>query len=163
VLGGLEAAAIFHYGSGLPFSRTNTAGDTLIGLPNSHRLPSEFSLDALIRRPIRLVGLTGGVYLDVRNILNRRNTVAVRRDTGQPELTDATLQAIAQQAYQDHPEGIPYESPRYRQWADLDGNGLVEGPGELLPLYLAAARDFAQPLFYYAAPRVLRLGVELTF
>ncbi len=163
VFGGLEAAAIFHYGSGLPFSRTNTAGDTLIGLPNSHRLPSEFSLDALIRRPIRLAGLTGGVYLDVRNILNRRNTVAVRRDTGQPELTDATLQTIAQQAYQDHPEGIPYESPRYRQWADLDGNGLVEGPGELLPLYLAAARDFAQPLFYFAAPRVLRLGVELTF
>ncbi len=163
VFGGLEAAAIFHYGSGLPFSRTTTGGDTLIGLPNSHRLPSEFSLDALIRRPIRLVGLAGGVYLDVRNLLNRRNTVAVRRDTGQPELTDATLQAIAQQAYQDHPEGIPYESQRYRAWADLDGNGLVEGPGELLPLYFAAARDFAQPLFYYAAPRLVRLGVELTF
>jgi hypothetical protein len=32
-----------------------------------------------------------------------------------------------------------------------------------LPLYLAAARDFAQPLFYYGPPRVVRLGVELTF
>ena len=32
--GGLEAAAIFHFGSGLPYSRTNTTGDTLIGLPN---------------------------------------------------------------------------------------------------------------------------------
>ncbi len=163
VFGGLEAAAIFHYGSGLPYSRTNTGSDTLIGLPNSYRLPSEFSLDALIRRPIRLAGLAGGVYLDVRNLLDRRNIVAVRRDTGQPGLTDATLQVIAQQAYQAHPEGIPYESPRYRSWADLDGNGLVEGPGELLPLYLAAARDFAQPLFYFGAPRVVRLGAELTF
>jgi hypothetical protein len=103
------------------------------------------------------------VYLDVRNLLNRSNTVAVRRDTGQPEPTDPVLEAIAQQAYLDHPEAIPYESPRYRSWADLDGNGLVDGPGELMPLYLAAARDFAQPLFYFAAPRVLRLGVELTF
>jgi TonB-dependent receptor-like protein/carboxypeptidase family protein len=163
VFGGLEAAAIFHFGSGLPYSRTNTAGDTLIGLPNTYRLPPEYSLDALVRRPLRVMGMSGGVYLDARNILNRRNTVAVRRDTGQPGLTSATLQAIAQAAYTAHPEAIPYESPRYRPWADLDGNGLIEGASELMPLYLAAARDFAQPLFYYGTPRLVRLGVELTF
>jgi len=162
-LAGLEAAAIFHYASGLPYSKTNTAGDTLIGLPNSFRLPSEYSLDALIRRPIRLAGLNGGIYLDARNLLNRRNTVAVRRDTGQPGLTTTTLQALALQAYQAHPEAIPYESPRYRPWADTDGNGLIEGAGELLPLYLAAAQDFAQPLFYFGAPRLVRMGIELTF
>jgi len=163
VFAGLEAAAIFHYGSGLPYSRTNTAGDTLIGLPNSFRLPPEYSLDALLRRPLRLWGVSGGIYLDARNLLNRRNTVAVRRDTGQPGLSDGTLQSIAQAAYVAHPEAIPYESPRYRQSADLDGNGLIEGPGELLPLYLAAARDFAQPLFYYGPPRLVRVGIELTF
>jgi len=163
LFGGLEAAAIFHFGSGLPYSKTNTAGDTLIGLPNTYRLPPEYSLDALVRRPLRLWGVSGGVYLDARNILNRRNTVAVRRDTGQPGLTASTLQSIAQAAYVAHPEAIPYESPRYRQWADLDGNGLIAGPGELLPLYLAAARDFAQPLFYFGSPRLVRLGVELTF
>src|SRR6185503_11494048 len=37
---GLEAAAIIRYSSGLPFSRTNTAGDSIIGAPNSARLPS---------------------------------------------------------------------------------------------------------------------------
>jgi TonB dependent receptor-like, beta-barrel/Carboxypeptidase regulatory-like domain len=162
-LGGLETAAIFHYGTGLPYSRTNTAGDTLIGLPNSYRLPSEFSLDALVRRPIRLWGMDGGLYLDARNLLNRRNLIAVRRDTGEPGLTDPTLQSLAQAAYQAHPEAIPYESPRYRPWADTDGNGLIEGAGELMPLYLAAARDFAQPLFVYGAPRLVRLGMELTF
>lgn len=163
LFGGLEAAAIFHYGSGLPYSRTNAAGDTLIGLPNTYRLPPEYSLDALVRRPLRLWGLSGGVYLDARNLLNRRNTVAVRRDTGEPGLTGAVLQSMAQAAYQAHPEAIPYESPRYRRWADLDGNGLIEGPAELMPLYLAAARDFAQPLFYFGSPRLVRLGVELTF
>jgi hypothetical protein len=163
LFGGLEAAAIFRYDSGLPYSRTTTAGDTLIGLPNSHRLPPEYTLDALVRRPVRLWGLNGGLYLDARNLLNRRNLVAVRRDTGEPGLTEATLQALAQSAYQAHPEAIPYESPRYRPWADSDGNGLIEGAGELLPLYLAAARDFAQPLFSYGPPRVVRLGAELTF
>jgi hypothetical protein len=163
ILGGLEAAAIFHFGSGLPYSRTNAAGDTLLGLPNDARLPSEYSIDALLRRPVRLRGLRGGVYIDARNLLNRRNTVAVRRDTGEPGVTGATLQGMAQAAYQAHPEAIPYESPRYRQWADFDGNGLIEGPGELMPLYLAAARDFAQPLFYYGSPRLVRLGIELTF
>ena len=163
IFGGLEAAAIFHFGSGLPYSRTNTAGDTLLGLPNSARLPPEYTLDALLRRPIRLLGLSGGLYIDGRNLLNRRNTVSVRRDTGQPGLTSGTLQAIALAAYNAHPEAIPYESPRYRQWADLDGNGLIEGQNELLPLYLAAARDFAQPLFYYGPPRLLRFGIELTF
>jgi hypothetical protein len=162
-LGGLESAVVFHYGSGLPYSRTNTAGDTLIGLPNSYRLPSEYSIDALVRRPIRLWGVNGGLYVDARNLLNRRNLVAVRRDTGLPGLSSGTLQSLAQAAYQAHPEAIPYESPRYRPWADTDGNGLIEGPAELLPLYLAAAQDFAQPLFVYGAPRLVRLGMELTF
>ena len=66
-------------------------------------------------------------------------------------------------AYNAHPESIPYESTRYRSWADLDHNGYLEGQGELLPLYLAAARDAAQPLFYFGQPRLFRLGVELSF
>ena len=32
-----------------------------------------------MRRPVRLGSLRGGVYLDVRNLLNRQNIVAVRR------------------------------------------------------------------------------------
>jgi len=162
-LGGLEGAAILHVSSGLPYSRTNASGDTLLGLPNSERLPSQYSVDVLLRRPVRWRGRHGGVYLDIRNLLNRRNLVAVRRDTGQPDITSTALQALAQRAYQAHPEPIPYESPRYRRWADLDGDGSVDGPGELMPLYLAAARDFTQPLFAYGPPRLVRLGVELVF
>ena len=162
-LAGLEGAAIVRYGSGLPFTRTNVTGDTLLGLPNSERLPSQATLDLLLRRPLRLFGRTGGVYCDVRNLFNRRNIVAVRRDTGEPTITDATLQAMAQRAYTAHPEPIPYESPRYRDWADLDRDGYVAGASELLPLYLAAARDFAQPLFAYGPPRLARLGVEVVF
>jgi len=89
--------------------------------------------------------------------------VAVRRDTGQPAPDDAALTAMAESAYQAHPEEIPYESPSYRAFADADGNGYIEGRSELFPLYLAAARDFTQPLFAYGSPRLFRLGVELLF
>ncbi len=162
-LAGLESAAIFRLSSGLPFSRSNAAGDSLIGLPNDSRLPSTMTLDLLVRRPFQVGGARAGVYLDLRNLLNRRNVVAVRRDTGQPGLTDGQIEELAIAAYQAHPEEIPFESARYRGYADLDGDGYIAGADELFPLYQAAARDFAQPLFAYGPPRLVRLGMEFLF
>lgn len=160
-LSGLEVAAIVKVSTGLPYSRTNTAGDTLIGLPNSYRLPTQSQVDLLFRRPITVAGRRGSLYLDIRNLLNKRNIEAVRRDLGTPGAGPNVIQALADQAYQAHPEAIPYESPRYRAFADRDGNGLIEGQAELMPLYLAAARDYSQPLFAFGPPRMLRLGVEI--
>jgi hypothetical protein len=161
-LGGLESSLIVRYASGLPYTQTNTAGDSLIGLPNSHRLPPQFQLDALLRRPIALGGVRGTVYLDLRNLTNRRNLVAVRKDTGTPGLGDSGLDAAAAAAYNAHPEPIPYESPRYRSWADINGDGLIVGT-ELQTLYRRAAQDFYQPLFAYGPPRLVRVGVEIIF
>lgn len=163
VLGGLEGTGIFRLASGLPYSRTNQAGDSIVGLPNGERLPLVSTLDLLLRRPLRLGRYLGSVYLDVRNVLGRRNILSVRRDTGSPRANPARIQALADSAYAAHPDPIPYESSRYRRWADLDQNGLLEGAAELRPLYLAAARDYAQPLFSYGAPRLIRLGAEFVF
>jgi Carboxypeptidase regulatory-like domain/Outer membrane protein beta-barrel family len=162
-LAGLEGTLIFRGASGLPYSRTNPAGDSILGVPNDQRLPSTWSFDALIRRPLRVGRFGGSLYADVRNLFNRRNIVAVRRDTGSPTLTEASIQALATTAYNAHPEPIPYESPRYRAWADLDHDGSLNGEAELMPLYLAAAHDAAQPLFYFGQPRLVRLGLELSF
>jgi len=163
LLDGIEGALVFRWSSGLPYSRVSATGDTLIGLPNSFRLPSQTTVDALLRRPIALGGARGSVYLDVRNLLDARNVVAVRRDNGEPGLGEAGILAAAQAAYQAHPEAIPFESPRYRGWADLDHDGVLSGQAEPLPLYVVAARDFYQPLFAYGPPRLVRLGVELLF
>ncbi len=160
---GLETAAIVRASSGLPYSRLNATGDTLVGLPNSYRLPWSATVDLLVRHPVRLRGLAGSVYVDARNVLGRRNVVAVRRDTGEPGLGEQGIAAAAGAAYAAHPEDIPYESPRYRPGADLDGSGAISGPGELMPLFVAAARDFYQPLFAYGPPRVVRIGVEVIF
>jgi hypothetical protein len=162
-LQGFEAALIARYQSGLPYTQTNAAGDSLVGLPNSNRLPPTETVDLLVRRPLRWAWLQGSVYLDVRNLLNRRNVESVSRVTGAPGLGPQEIAALADSAYAAHPEAIPYESPRYRAWGDLNGDGMIAGSAELLPLYLAAARDFAQPVFFFGPPRLLRLGVEFDF
>jgi outer membrane receptor protein involved in Fe transport len=160
---GLEGAVILRIATGLPYSRTDSLGDSLVGTPNGSRLPSTQTIDLLIRRSIRLGGTEGGIYLDLRNLLNRRNVVAVRRDVGQPAPDSATVARLAEQAYTAHPEAIPYESARYRASADVDGNGFIEGRGELFPLYVSAARDYLQPVFAYGSPRLARLGFEFLF
>ncbi len=162
-LGGLEGAVIFRAASGLPYTRADTTADSLTVLPNGSRLPWNSSLDLLVRRSLRVGTTRGGLYLDIRNLLGRRNVIAVRRDTGIPEADDPAVEALAEQAYLANPGAIPFESARYRAHADLDGNGFVEGRDELFPLYLAAARDFTQPIFYYGPPRLFRLGMELLF
>ncbi|HXI21884.1 MAG TPA: TonB-dependent receptor [Gemmatimonadales bacterium] len=162
-LSGWEGTAILRWATGLPYSRTNAAGDSIIGVPNDQRLPATTTVDLLVRRPLHFGGIEGSLYLDVRNLLNRRNIVSVRRDTGTLSLDPAGLQAMADAAYQANPDPIPYESPRYRRFADKDNNGYVEGQAELMPLYLAAARDYTQPLFAYGPPRLFRLGMEVIF
>ncbi len=159
-IGGLEGTAIIRVASGLPFSKY--IGDSLVGLPNEGRLPATNTIDLLIRRPFTLKGMEGSLYLDLRNVLNRRNIIAVRRDTGTPVLDEASIRQLALDSYNANPTPVPYESPRYRAWADIDHNGYVEGQ-ELQDLYLAATRDFVQPIFFYGAPRLLRLGVEVGF
>jgi hypothetical protein len=154
---------IVRLASGLPFSRSDSTGDSLVGLPNGSRLPNTSSLDLLIRRSIRLGGAMGGIYLDVRNVLDRRNVIAVRRDTGEPQADEPAILRMAEAAYEASPFPIPYESARYRAHADLDGDGLVAGREELFPMYVAAASDYAQPIFAYGPPRLARLGVELLF
>jgi hypothetical protein len=162
-IGGLEGAVIFRANSGLPYTRVGVNGDTVGGLPNNARLPWNTTLDLLVRRPIRLGGVEGGIYLDIRNLVDRRNILAVRRETGGPQAAPQTIDSLAELDYQAHPETIPYESARYRAYADLNHDGYLEGHDELFPLYRAAEADFAQPLFTYGPPRLARLGLELLF
>jgi hypothetical protein len=161
--GSVLASAVLRYSSGLPYSRTDITGDSLVAEPNGSRLPSIWTLDMLFRRPITLGRFAGGVYLDVRNVANTRNVLAVRRDTGNPDPSEVYLNTVAEEAYQANPQTIPFESPRYRRYGDLDGDGRISGRDELFPLYLAAARDFSQPLFVYGPPRQIRFGMELLF
>ena len=159
----LLGSAIFRYGTGLPYSRTDITGDSLAAEPNGSRLPAQWNLDMLLRRPLRIGRFQGGLYLDIRNVTGRRNILSVRRDTGNPDPSEEYLATVAEAAYQANPQTIPFESPRYRTSGDLNGDGRIAGREELYPLYLAAARDFNQPLFVFGPPRQVRFGMEFVF
>jgi outer membrane receptor protein involved in Fe transport len=158
-----EGALVLRVLSGLPYTRLSPPPDTLLGTPNSDRLPWQSTIDLLIRRPLTVGRVRAGVYLDVRNLLDRRNIVSVRRDTGTPQATPEIVERLAEEAYAANPQAIPFESPRYRPEADFDGNGRLEGRGELFPLFRAAASDYVQPIFFYGSPRLVRLGMEVIF
>jgi hypothetical protein len=159
-----DVALVGRYGSGLPFTQVGRAGDTTsIFFPNGERLPGQFTLDALLRRSLRIGGREVGFYLDIRNLTNRRNVVAVRRDTGSPQAGEPIIAEAAVNAYATHPEAVPFESPRYDPIFDLDSNGLIDGRAELLPLYTRAAQDFLQPIFAFGSPRLAKFGAEIRF
>src|SRR5690606_4231638 len=98
--GGLTVAGVLRYASGLPYSRVDTTGTDLLFEPNGSRLPAQWTVDALLRKPIRLGGVAGGLYVDVRNVTNRRNEVSTRRDTGNPFASEEVLDRMAAEAYQ---------------------------------------------------------------
>ncbi len=162
-LAGLMVGLVGQYHTGLPYSQTSADGHSIVGEINSQRLPSQRTLDLLIRRPLAIGAMTGSLYLDVRNLLHQRNIVSVRRDTGTPFLADEAIDALARTAWRAHPEPIPYESSRYRAYGDPNQTGWMEGEANLLPLYRAAATDFSAPLFHYGAPRLMRFGLEVIF
>lgn len=99
------------------------------------------------------------VVVDGRNLLDRDNVLALRRDTGTVAPPAAQVLALAQGG----PGGsIPRESPRYSALADLDGNGRVTDL-EYRTVRLAAALDRLDPSLFYDEPLQLRLGVEVGF
>ncbi len=113
------------FASGTPLRWTPRA-IRLVGLPNSHRLPSQsHGRPPCVRRPLRIGALRGSVY-------SRRAEPPRTSATSSPCAAiprPARARAPRGQAhgprlrYHAHPEAIPYESPRYRRWADLDHNG----------------------------------------
>jgi hypothetical protein len=157
-----QASLIVRLLSGLPYTPVDPS--LAIPLPpNSARLPWTSTIDLLIRRPLQFGKVEGSLYFDVRNVLGTQNLVSVRPETGTPYASAATIDSAVQSAYEANPEPIPYESARYRRSADLNHDGLVAGPEELLPMYRSAARDYFWPVFFYGPPRAMRFGIEVFF
>ena len=99
------------------------------------------------------------VVVDGRNLLDRENILALRRDTG----TIAPPATEVLELARGGPGGsIPRESPRYSALADLDGNGRITDL-EYRTVRLAAALDRLDPSLFYDEPLQLRLGFEVGF
>ncbi len=99
------------------------------------------------------------IVFDGRNLLDRANVLALRRDTGTIAPPAAQVLELARGGTGG---SIPRESPRYSALADLDGNGRITDL-EYRTVRLAAALDRMDPSLFFDEPLQLRLGVEVGF
>jgi outer membrane receptor protein involved in Fe transport len=151
--------------SGFPVDRRLAAGRGT-ELPHSRaRLPWTGDID------LRLSYEVGGLrvcrpcawrlLLDIRNVLDRENVIALRRDTGALAPERSKLEAVAAEL-SDQFVPIPFESPRYSALADLNGDGVI-ALSEFEAARFAAALDASDPSLYFGEPIQVRLGVEVSF
>jgi hypothetical protein len=75
---------IAQYGSGLPYTY-NPARAIYVAEPNNARLPAQFTVDLYARKAFDLGPLELGIFVDIRNLLDRKNVVYVYPATGSPD------------------------------------------------------------------------------
>jgi hypothetical protein len=89
---GFDLAYLVEWRDGFPFSVINQ-DQQIVGLPNSHRLPAYFSLDAHIERRFRLFGFQWALRVGSNNLTNRNNPTGVNNNIDSPQfLTFGGLQ-----------------------------------------------------------------------
>lgn len=100
------------------------------------------------------------INADGRNIFNRKNVLALRRDTGTMAPSIADIQRITNSLDLSVP--IPRESPAYSQLIDFDKDGLITRE-EFRTARTAAVLDRYHPSLYYGESRQVRVGIEVVF
>ncbi|MGH7446953.1 MAG: TonB-dependent receptor domain-containing protein, partial [Longimicrobiales bacterium] len=159
---GWSAALTSSMQSGYPIDRIAAAG---VGEPlRATYMPWTSTIDLRFTREVGgLPGCDGcawRVMADGRNLLDRENIIAVRRDTGGLGPTLAALRALADAM--PVPPDIPAESPHYSAGIDLDSSGVIT-QNEFRLARTAAALSRFDPSLFFGEPRQLRLGIEVTF
>ncbi|HET9439616.1 MAG TPA: hypothetical protein VFO52_05575, partial [Longimicrobiales bacterium] len=101
------------------------------------------------------------VVFDGRNILDMKNILALRRETGALSPTLQQVQALAN-AQPIPAEPIPRESPAYVEFLDYDRDGVITQQ-EASTARFAAALDRYDPTLFFGEGRQVRLGVEVSF
>jgi hypothetical protein len=148
--------------SGYPIDRIAAGGD--VADQNTTYLPWTSTIDLRFSRELGSVPGCGGcawrLTADGRNLLDRENVIAVRRDTGGLGPSLPAVRALADAM--PVPADIPAESPLYTAGIDLDSNGIVT-QSEFRLARTAAALSRFDPSLYFGEPRQLRLGIEVSF
>jgi hypothetical protein len=98
---------------------------------------------------------------DGRNVFNRKNILALRRENASLAPTLAEVQKLANTG-PNLPRPIPRESPGYSRLVDLNRDGFITND-EYRTARFAAALDRFDPSLYYGEARQVRLGVEVVF
>lgn len=119
--------------SGTPYMPLDHRGNP--GLPGSERLPSNDNVDMRMDKMFKVTGdLKCGLFLDVRNLFDRKNVVEVDRYTGKPD----------DNGYPPLLEGYSYD---YERWQ------------KAYEVWKWRRRD----PYNWSNPRIVRAGLTLSF
>ncbi len=93
-LHGWGLSLVGYYGSGLPYTPTNTLREQTETAPNQARLPAFVNLDFRLRKRMKAGRFTYTLFSEVRNLFDRRNVVSVYANTGRPGDDGYTLESV---------------------------------------------------------------------
>ncbi|MDP4193522.1 MAG: TonB-dependent receptor [Bacteroidota bacterium] len=99
---------IGRYESGLPYT-FNPERAVYVAEKNNARLPEKISFDLYARKSFYAGPIQLGVFVDIRNLLNRKNILYVYSATGSPEDTGEKTKKATKDYMQDPAN---YDSPR---------------------------------------------------
>jgi len=89
---------IGYYGSGLPYTPTNSIGEQTGATPNLARLPSLVNLDLRLKKRFQARRFSYAFITEIQNLLNRRNIISVYANTGDPNDDGYTLESFSGQS-----------------------------------------------------------------
>ncbi len=94
-LNGWGLSLIGYFGSGLPYTPTNTLRESTAIARNQARLPAFVNLDLRVKKRFKAGGFTYTLFSEVRNVFDRRNVVSVYANTGRPGDDGYTLESFS--------------------------------------------------------------------
>jgi hypothetical protein len=170
-LANLNVFSTLEYGSGLPYTKmkidstvvSGVVNETLIPAeaPNSSRLPYTLEWDLKFSRGFKIAGRKYNFFVDIRNLLNRRNVMYYDPWTDSPWNSESRLRTLAQEATVDAIT-VPAESPDYNPQSDLNGDNVLSAD-EQEEAYYQALVDRWSPVLIYDSPRLIRFGMDMRF
>jgi len=142
--------------SGMPYTPENSKGE-MTGVENSERMPWKFNTDMKFSKGFAIGSFEPSVFVQVTNLFNIKNVVAVYPQTGLPN-TDGSVARIEESDFGTYTIGDPgYDARR-----DLDSDGTVTA-NENYQAAVAATTDWLNDPTNYSSPRVITVGIEFGF
>jgi outer membrane receptor for ferrienterochelin and colicin len=151
-----EVAGVFNYGTGTPYTPTDQKGNQ-IGLSNSARMPSSYTLDSRIGKDFTFAGMSLSINCDISNVLNTEIITNVFSATGKPDYTGRVITP-----YEFSSAGFLFGDYYYHPARDYNHDGFITRYEQYVS-YLKAYTDANTPPTYYGPPRKIKVGLSLSF
>jgi len=151
-----EVSGVFNFATGMPYTPTDQKGNQ-IGLSNSARLPSSYTLDSRISKDFTFAGMSLSLNCDISNVLNTDVVTSVFAATGKPDYTGRVITP-----YEFSASGFLFGDYYYHPARDYNHDGFITRYEQYVS-YMKAYNDANTPPTYYGTPRKFKIGMSLSF